>query len=355
MSKGYTTMKDLTFAVIGTGFMGSLLAKASCELPNVKMVAAADVDFSRASLLAQQLGGKPYADYGEMLLHHKPDAVIIATPEFDHLQPALAAAQAGCNLFIEKPIATTIQDARAIISACQQAGVMLMVGHILRFEVGYALIHSAIQEGSVGKFLSAYARRIATISEARRLGGRVSPVTYIGVHDIDQMLWYHPVPVKAVYARALNGRVREELNTYDSAWITMEFEDGALGVHEVGWCLPESWAKWEKPQSWGGFGDVRMNVIGSHGNLNLDFTPMDLYGVGIEGWMHPDTRHWPTVHGRVTGAVKLEVESFFDCLLHNRTPLVSGEDGLRALEVVLAAEKSIAEHSIVQLPCAELA
>ncbi len=89
---------------------------------------------------------------------------------------------------------------------------------------------------------------IASINEARRLNGRISPLLYIGVHDIDQMLWYHPVPVKSVYARPLYGRVWEEFKTFDSAWVMIEFEDGALGVHEVGWCLPETWAKWETPR-----------------------------------------------------------------------------------------------------------
>jgi hypothetical protein len=95
--------------------------------------------------------------------------------------------------------------------------------------------------------------------------------------------------------------VWEQLHTYDLAWMMIEFEDGAVAVHEVGWCLPEEWAKWETPASWGGFGDVRMNVIGTHGNLNLDFTPMDLFGVNREGWKHPDTRHWPSMHWKAGG------------------------------------------------------
>ncbi|MGB9800239.1 MAG: Gfo/Idh/MocA family protein [Thermanaerothrix sp.] len=342
-------MKDISIAVIGAGFMGNLLARAASELPYARVVAVADVDTRRAQSMAEQFGCPYYADTEDLLHHHHPTAVFIATPEFDHLKPTLAAAQAGCHVFVEKPIATTHHEAQQMITACHEAGVKLMVGHILRFEPSYALLYSAIVEGSIGKFLSAYARRIASINEARRLNGRISPLLYIGVHDIDQMLWYHPVPVKSVYARPLYGRVWEEFKTFDSAWVMLEFEDGALGVHEVGWCLPETWAKWETPKSWGGFGDVRMNVIGSHGNLALDFTPMDVYGVGMSGWMLPDTRHWPTLHGKVTGAVKNEVEHFLTCLLEDHPPLVTGEDGLRALDVVLAAEASIVENKIVPM------
>jgi predicted dehydrogenase len=343
-------MEDITFAVIGSGMMGGVLTKAACELPYVKCVATADVDLARAQNLAEKHGGNAYQDFYTMLDKEKPDCVIIATPEPYHLDPVKAAAEHGAQVFLEKPMATTLADADAINKACNDAHVKLMIGYILRFEISYAMIQSAVAEGSIGKFLSAYARRMATISEARRLGGRVSPLTYIGVHDIDQILWYHPVPVKSVYATATKGRVWEEFNTFDSAWLMMEFEDGALGVHEVGWALPEEWAKWQSPASWGGFGDVRMNVLGTHGNLFLDFTPMNLYGVNREGWKMPDTRHWPTMHGRMIGSVKLEVEHFFDCVLNGKTPLVTGEDGRRSLEVMLAAEKSIAEGKKINLP-----
>jgi predicted dehydrogenase len=343
-------MKDLTFAVIGSGFMGGVLARTASELPYASCVAACDIKFERAKQLAVSCGGEPYEDFHEMLRKHRPQAVIVATPEPYHLEPVQAAAFAGCHVFLEKPIALSLQDADAMIKACADARVKLMVGHILRFEVSYALIKSAIDEGSIGRFLSAYARRVISINEARRLGGRVSPVSYIAVHDIDQMLWYHPQPVISVYAKACHGRVWEELGTYDTAWMMIEFEDDAVGVHEVGWCLPEEWAKWLRPASWGGFGDVRMNVIGTHGSLNLDFTPMDLFGVDREGWKLPDTRHWPAMHGRLAGAVKLEVEHFFDCILNDRQPMISGEDARRSLEVMLAAEKSIAEGKIVELP-----
>ncbi len=343
-------MKDVSFAVIGSGFMGGVLARVGAELPYARCVGAADIDLSRAEQLVSNFGGKAYPNYEELLDHEKPDAVIIATPEPYHLAPVVAAAQRGRQIFLEKPISTSIEDADCMIQACKEARVKLMVGYILRFEISYALVKSAIQEGSIGRFLSAYARRIATIGEARRLKGRVSPISYIAVHDIDQILWYHPAPVRSVYARALRGRVFEELGTYDSAWMMIEFADGALGVEEVGWCLPEEWAKWNRPASWGGFGDVRMNVVGTEGNLNLDFTPMDLFGVDREGWKLPDTRHWPAMHGKLVGAAKLELEHFFDCVLNDKPPLITGEDGKRSLEVMLAAEKSIAEDRIISLP-----
>ena len=343
-------MKDITFAVIGSGFMGNILAKTASEVPHAECVGAADIIPSRAQDLTTRHGGKAYKNFHEMLDKENPQVVFIATPEPIHREHAIAAAEHGAQVFLEKPMATSLEDADAINKACKDAHVKLMIGYILRFEISYAMIQSAVADGSIGRFLSAYARRMATISEARRLDGRFSPLTYIGVHDIDQILWYHPVPVKSVYARAVKGRVWEEFTTFDSAWLMMEFEDDALGIHEVGWCLPEEWAKWQNPVSWNGFGDVSMNVTGTHGNLFLDFTPMNLYGINREGWKMPDTRHWPILNNKIVGSVKLEVEHFFDCIQNDKTPLVTGEDGRRSLEVMLAAEKSIAEGKKINLP-----
>jgi predicted dehydrogenase len=343
-------VEEITFAVIGAGFMGNVLARVGHELPYVRCVAAADINLEHAQSLVASYGGSAYKDHEEMLASEDPDTVIIATPESDHCEPVIAASQQGCHIFVEKPFATSLADADAMIQSCEGTGVKLMVGHILRFEVNYAMIKDAIQEGNIGRFLSAYARRITPIGESRRLGGRVSPITYIAVHDIDQMLWYHPQPVKSVYARALRGRVWDEVNTYDCAWLTIEFADGALGIHEVGWCLPEEWAGWDRPSSWGGFGDVRMNVIGTDGVLNLNFTPMDLYACDRDGWKLPDTRHWPSMNGKLVGAAKAEVEHFFECVLGDLQPLITGEDGRRSIEVMLAAETSIREDRIVELP-----
>jgi predicted dehydrogenase len=77
---------------------------------------------------------------------------------------------------------------------------------------------------------------------------------------------------------------------------------------------------------------------------------MNLYGVNREGWKMPDTRHWPILDNNIVGAVKLEVEHFMDCVLHDKSPRVTGADGRRSLEVMLAAEKSIAEDRKINLP-----
>jgi predicted dehydrogenase len=271
-----------------------------------------------------------------------PDAVLICTPETEHLQPARDAALRGCHLFVEKPLAATLADADGIIKSCAQAGVLLMTGYILRFEACYAAMQAAVTEGEIGRVLTAYARRNATIEEGRRLGGRTSCVNYLAVHDIDQMLWQRPErAVRRVRAHAVNGRLKAETGVSDFIWITMEFDDGSLGIVECGWAMTEGW---------GGFSDVKMNVIGTDGVLTLDFNPMNLVKVTRDrGWTYPETRHWPLVNDRLGGAVLLEISHFVECVRHGTRPLVDGVEGRRSLEIAIAAEQSIAQGKEISL------
>ena len=335
-------MEQVRLGMIGAGFMGTIHARVGAELPGVDIIAVADIDERRARSVAASYGGQTYLDYREMLAKEQMDAVIITTPESDHRDPGVAAAEAGCHVFMEKPLATTLEDADIIIQVCQNAKVQLMTGYILRFEACYAAIHKAITNGEIGTFLSAYARRNATIQEGRRLGGRTSVINYLAVHDVDQMLWYRPEhEVRRVSAKVVKGRLMEELGVPDFSWLMVEFADGALGVVECGWAMCEGW---------GGFTDVKMNVIGTQGVLSLDFNPMNLIQVTSDrGWTFPETRHWPVVNDRLAGAALLEISHFIDCVRYNRTPMVDGPAGRRSLEVALAAERSIAEDREVTL------
>lgn len=345
-------MEKVRFGVIGAGVMGALHARIGSELPWTELVAVSDPNLPRAQGVVNSHGGKVYADYREMLEKEKLDAVVIATPETMHLDPVTAAAKSGCHIFLEKPLASSLADADAIISVCEAQKVLLMVGYLLRFDPCYAEIKKAAADGSLGKILTLYARRNAPIIEARRLYGRTTVVNYITVHDADQILWYQEGrQVTKVTAKAVRGRVWDEYKVPDFCWTLAEFDDGSLAVMETGWGMPERWGDWKGPEGWSWFGDVLMNVIGTQGVASLNFTPMNLFGVTNEsGWMLPETRHWPEVNGRIAGAALLELEHFFECVLNGKQPLIDGREARRSLELALAADLSIAEEREVRLP-----
>lgn len=337
-------VKTVRFAVIGAGMMGRIHARIGCELLYPQLVAVADVDTARANALAGQFGAVAYADFRELLLRESLDAVIVTTPETEHREAVVMAAEHGCHVFVEKPLAASLEDADTMIAACERSGVQLMVGYILRFEPCYAHIREAIAQNAIGRFLSAYARRNATIEEGRRLGGRTSVINYLAVHDADQILWYNPgSAVARVTARALHGRIMDEYGVPDYSWLWFEFADGGLGVIECGWALPESWAGYEPPAGWNGFGDVRMDITGSEGVIQLNLASMNLSAVRKhKGWMFPETRHWPVINDALGGCARLEMEHFFGCVALGRRVLVDGREGRRSLEIAIAAERSIA-------------
>jgi predicted dehydrogenase len=333
--------ENIGIGIIGAGFMGMLHARALSQLENVSVTAIQDPAVEKPPVLPRQT--KPPVlckDYQQLLGRDDVDAVVIATPEDLHLDAVIESAAAGKDILLEKPIATTLKDADAIISASSKHGVKLMMAHILRFDVRYAQIKSAVAAGTVGKPLVCYARRNAPIQEARRLNGRVEVEDYISVHDIDQVFWYFDDTAERVSAEIVEGAAMKELGVHDFIWITIRFSKGGLGIVETGWGLSESILRWNKPDSWGGFGDVCLELIGEKGSLYLDYRPMNLHAVDDEGWKFPDTVHWPQLHGEVVGDV-LEEDRYFIKVLRGESEIITTvEDGKKALQVVLAAKQS---------------
>ncbi len=336
--------------IIGAGFMGMLHARALSQLADVRVLAASDPALKKAPQLPGH--GDPihlYSDHRELLENPNIQAVVIATPEDSHRQAVKDAAAAGKHILLEKPIATTLEDADVIMEAADKHKVKLMMAHLLRYDVRYAQIKAAVEEGVIGKPLVCYARRNAVVQEARRLGGRVEVEEYISVHDIDQIFWYFNDKAVKVSAEIAEGPVMKELGVHDFIWITIRFEHGGLAVVETGWGLSESIVKWQRPSSWGGFGDVCLELIGEKGSLYLDYRPMTLSAVDEEGWKFPDTLHWPEMHGEVVGDVLDEDRYFVGVVKGEREIISTARDGRNALEVVLAAQRSYREDKPIRL------
>ena len=336
--------------IIGAGFMGMLHARAFSQLDGVRVVAVADPFVKeRPRLPDQEEPLEAYQDHVKLLARSDIQAVVIASPETLHRQAVVDAARAGKHILLEKPIATTLEDADAIIAAADKYKVKLMLAHLLRYDTRYAQIKAAVDDGTIGKPLVGYARRNATVTEARRLKGRVEVEEYISVHDIDQLFWYFNDKVVKVSAEIVEGPVKKELGVHDFIWITLRFAGGGLGIVETGWGLTDVMARWKRPASWGGFGDVNLELLGEKGSLYLDYRPMSLVGLDDEGWKFPDTLHWPQMHGEVVGDV-LDEDRYFIHVLRGRRPIISsGMDGRQALEVVLAAQRSWREGVTVKL------
>lgn len=327
-------MEAVRVAVIGAGAFGESHIVGYKSLPYVTLDAVCDANAARAQEIAARYRiPRWYADFNEMLDAGSGtalalDAVSVCTPEEAHLAPALAVIRAGKHLLVEKPIATTLDDARQIVEAARAADVFLMPGHILRFETRHALVHDRIAAGELGEIVSIAARRNRPKWLAKTYL-RAQGVLGASIHDLDLLLWYTGDRVTRVRA------VQRNTGSYpnpDATWALLEFRKGAVAYVENLWLNPDA----------GGIvTDDAMQVTGTRGIAHIDFVNAGLSLWYETGYLAPDISHEPRVRGELFGALKEELAYFTRGVLEHRVPeVVSLDDALHALEVALAIIES---------------
>jgi UDP-N-acetylglucosamine 3-dehydrogenase len=308
-------------AVIGLGEMGQAHARIIAGLEHARLTAVAEPNPERRGI-GQAIGAeRVYSDYREMLGTADIDGVVIATPDQAHVEPCLAAAAAGKAILVEKPIATTEADSIRIIEACREAGVMLMVGHVLRYFPEYVEAKRVVSEGALGRLVSLFARRTNLITQQDRLGGRVGVLMFLGVHDFDVLRWIggaEPVRIFCESASSAPGPYGVENETFT----TVSFAGGSIGCVHAGWYLPKSHPA--------GF-DFKLDVTGDKGVINLDFARHVTTQYGESGSRYP----------LMTSAVADQMCSFIKAASRKEPSPISGEEGLIALRMALAAGASI--------------
>ncbi|HEX7003676.1 MAG TPA: Gfo/Idh/MocA family oxidoreductase [Trueperaceae bacterium] len=343
-------MSQLRIGVVGCGFMGSLHAATLAQAANAELAAVFDRDRQAAKKVAEEHAASVADTLEELVAGFELDGLIVATPDDLHAEPVYAAAAAGLAVLVEKPLAHTLSDARQMLAACEEAGTLLMVGHILRFETVYANLRLAVRGGVIGNVVSVFARRHGLRTEAERFKGRAHVIDYLAVHDLDILNWMREDAPVAVTATAAHGIISQRYGTPDVVVSVLQYGDGSIATVESGWTLPTSWNPQRAPAEWLPFGDVRLDVFGEEGMLSLDFRNMNLIGVDEGGWRIPETRHWPRLHGRVTGALREEVGHFLDCLAGNAEPVSTGWSALAAVELCAALHRSLRSSTSEALP-----
>jgi predicted dehydrogenase len=259
----------------------------------------------------------------EAALRAKPDAALICGPASMHVETALPLARAGVHLFIEKPLATSTDDAAELVALCGRARLTLAVGYNLRFVPSLRAFRAAFHGGAVGRLASVRAevgqylpdwrpgsdyRR--SVSASAELGGGVALELS---HEIDYVRWLCG-EVEEVFARA--GQLSElEIDVEDTLEMLIRFEGGALGSIHLDMTQ-------RKP--------VRTcRLMGTEGALQWD---------GIAA-------------GDIAGSYSSELADFLTCVRNGKAPIVTGADALRTLELVLAAKASARESRPISVRC----
>jgi len=313
----------LRVGVVGVGSMGFHHARVYSELAKegkVELVGVADANFERAKEVAKKFKTLPYSDYRE-LAEENLDAVSIAVPTSLHKQAALNFIERGTSVLVEKPIAESIESAGVIIRAAEKNGVVLMVGHIERFNPAVLKLKELIEKGELGDIVTISAKRVGPMAARIR---DVGIIIDLGVHDIDVISYLFGRPIEEVYARA--GNVIHPAGVEDHALITLGFKDGS-GIVETNWLTPHK---------------IRtLNVVGTGGIAYLDYIEQSLRLYNDE-WIKE-------AKIRKREPLRNELEHFIECVERGKRPIVDGEAGLHALRVALLAQESARTGKVLEV------
>lgn len=327
----------LRWGVIGLGRFGRLHARVLSELPECRLVAAANRNPERLTEAREELPGvKLTTDYRGILADPDIDAVSITTHWQDHFEIARDALSSGKHVLLEKPMASTTEQCRQLLAVAADSPGIFLVGHICRFDPRVTLAKEAIDEGRIGNIVSMHARRNLPKAPGSLRLDKISPLIGDGIHDADLMLWFLGRDPTEVYGRQI--RVHD-FRYPDLGWAMLHFGEDAIGVIETIWCLPEN-----VPTTI----DARFEVVGTEGTLRIDAAHTGLEILDSSGLRQPDTVYWPTQHGEMIGALRRELAYFTECARSGRDPeVITPGEAARALATMEAAEKSAALGSPV--------
>jgi predicted dehydrogenase len=375
-------MSNVGFAVLGCGSIAEIAHFPSLsKTEGAELIACCDIDEKTAREAAEKWGARAwFTDYRKMLDDCQDlDAIIVATPNNLHRNQAVAAAKAGLHVLVEKPLAATNKEAWDIVNACRENKVKLMVGCDRRFWTHNQWAKQLIDDGVIGNVLMAraslhehwhlYQNHVAKTDfrlRAELSGG--AALTDTGAHAIDLLTWLVGSRVKRVVgiAKRLAMPASYTLND-DTVWVLVEYENGTEGcvscnrfspvVSQATELYGTEGTIFTATDATNPFQSVPMAVF-SNRDYTLDTLPDILKNYRwpqhfwVEDYINdPIPKRWmPIMPPRNPNNYARMIQHFFDCIVNDSEPLVSGEDGARVVEVMCGVYKSMETGGWVELP-----
>lgn len=303
-------------------------------LPDVEFAGVWDANAQRGHAAAKDYG-TTFHDSLNGLLASGLNAVIVCSENVYHREHTEAAAEAGAWVLCEKPLATTVADAKAMIAACKRAKVGLGTAFPCRYADVLIELRERVARGEIGAPLAAACTNNGQypggwfVDERLSGGGAVMDHT---VHVVDVMRWITGREFTKVYCEKAS-KIHPETPTDDIGSLHLEMEDGFKMTHVASWNRPSAFPTW---------GDVTIDLTGTQASVYVD-----AFSEKVDVYDNRATRaQWA---GFGSNADLALVRDFVDAVAEGRTPSVSGEDGLRAVEITLAAERSAATGKMVRV------
>ncbi|MFV0435342.1 MAG: Gfo/Idh/MocA family oxidoreductase [Leucobacter sp.] len=328
------THTPVRLGLIGSGWIGAFHAETIAQrIPGAVLEAVTDPQPGAAARVAEPLGtAKTYLDAAELIADPAVDGVVISSPAFTHTDLVVAAAAAGKAVFVEKPMALTLEDADRAIAAASAAGVPLQTGFNRRFSRDFAAAHAIVAEGGIG---TPQLLRSLTRDPGVANPGAVKPWTIFLetlIHDFDTLNWFNagarPVEVYAV-ADALAYPEFKESGLLDTAVVTIRYDNGAVATAEANFSAAYGY-------------DVRGEVFGSAGMVTAgDVRSHSARHYSAAGEASATTRlNIDLFHQAYTD----ELVAFAAAVRSGEVVGATGEDARAALAIALACVTSVQEH-----------
>lgn len=314
----------MKIAVVGLGMMGQLHSRVLATEPAVEAVIGVENDPDRAAEVSAALGIEVRSTLEEAL--PEVDAVSITLPDDLHLPSTLLALTTGKYVLVEKPLAATAADCEAILAAHTVPG-RLMVGHLLRFDERLRDLKRRIDDGELGRLRYVRIHRVNTRATADRVADRVSVTAFLGVHDLDLLLWLTGQEIES--ASAAGRRVFGAFS--DVTVASLSLSDGTLALLENHWLLHPSSAR----SCLAG-----VQIFGDQGSALVDLSTdeLELITDTDSRSLRVDTRNWTHDQQVSGGSLRRELSSFVQAVVTETPVEISGEDGLRAVRAVELVE-----------------
>jgi len=310
-----TSNTPLRTAVIGTGYLGRFHAQKYRDLDGSNLIAIADVDAARAAEVAHEVQANPVTEYRDLI--GQVDAVSIASPTLTHFEVAKHFLSAGVHVLVEKPMTSTVAQAQTLIDIAAANNAVLQVGHLERFNPALVAV-----EKDIVKPLFIESHRLAPFNKR---GSDVNVVLDLMIHDIDVILHVVKAEVSAIHASAI--AVISDAAA-DIANVRLEFENG---------CVANVTASRVS-----GKRERRMRFFQKESYIAIDFQEnsarvcgVDKTNVSDDGMPAVNCEDFKHEGG---DAIRDEIVAFLHAIRTQTTPLVTGRDGLRAIQTALQIE-----------------
>lgn len=345
------------FGIVGCGMISSFHARALEDVRGAKLVACFDTRAEAAERFSAEHHCRGYTNLGEMLADPKVDIVTIATPSGVHMEPAVAAAEAGKHVIVEKPLEITLKRCDRIIEACARHGVQLGAIFPSRFHDSSQKLKKAIDGNRFGRltlgdcYVKWYRSQAYYDSGAWRgtwaLDGGGALMNQ-AIHSVDLLTWLMG-PVVEIQANT-GTLAHERIEVEDVAVATVRFQNGAMGVIEATTAAYPGYLK-------------RIEIHGSEGSGVLEEEDLKTWDFAKprseDKRIHEEMRKKKSTGGGASDPAAighhghtLQFRDFVEAVRKGRTPAVDGHEGRRSVEIILGIYKAAETGKTVKLPLA---